>query len=134
MAPFLFHFISSQFTKLPYPEQSLSGQTVIVTGANTGLGLEAAKHFTRLGAAKVILAVRSLGKGERAKESVEQATGKKGVVEVWQLDLSSYESVKAFANKAEALPRIDADVENEGDIPATWTVAEGSERSITVNV
>ena len=60
----------TQFTKLPYPTESFEGQTIIVTGANTGLGLEAARHFTRLNAAKVILGCRSVSKGEEAALSI----------------------------------------------------------------
>ena len=41
-------FIGEQYTSLPYPETKHTGQTVIVTGSNVGLGLEAARHFTRL--------------------------------------------------------------------------------------
>lgn len=128
-------FLYSQFfVKLPYPKKSLSGQTIIVTGSNTGLGLEAARHFTRLGAAKVILAVRSLSKGEAAKESIEASTDRKGVVEVWSLDLGSYESVKEFAKKAEGLDRLDALVENAGVAKTAWSVQEDNEATITTNV
>ena len=128
-------FIYTQlFVKLPYPSHSLSGQTIIVTGSNTGLGLEAARHFTRLGAAKVILAVRTLSKGEAAKESIESSTNRKGVVEVWQLDLGSYESVKDFARKAERLDRLDALVENAGIATDKFSMLEDNESTITTNV
>lgn len=128
-------FLYSQlFVKLPYPKKSFSGQTIIVTGSNTGLGLEAARHFARLGAAKVILAVRSLSKGEAAKESIEASTDRKGVVEVWSLDLGSYESVKEFAKKAEGLGRLDALVENAGVAKTSWSVQEDNEATITTNV
>ena len=60
----------------PEQRQRWDGKSVIVTGANTGLGLEAARQFVSLGAEKVILAVRSLDKGERAKESIESTTGR----------------------------------------------------------
>ena len=134
MADF-FDFIYTQlFVKLPYPKHSFSGQTIIVTGSNVGLGLEAARHFTRLDAAKVILAVRSLSKGEAAKESIETSTKRKGVVEVWHLDLGSYESVKEFAKKAEGLERLDAVVENAGVARNEWSVLEDNESTITTNV
>jgi hypothetical protein len=54
---------------LPYPTKDFTGQTIIVTGANTGLEFEAAKHFIRLHASKAILAVRSLEKGRVAKKT-----------------------------------------------------------------
>ena len=124
-------FLREQFTTLPYPETKHTGQTVIVTGANVGLGLEAARHLTRLNAEKVILAVRSLDKGEAAKKSIEETTGRKGVVEVWQLDLSSYESVKQFIKRAEGLKRLDAIVENAGIATETYRLTEGNESTIT---
>ena len=129
------NFLYTQLiVKLPYPTHSLSGQTIIVTGSNTGLGLEAARHFTRIGAAKVILAVRTVSKGETAKESIESSTNRKGVVEVWQLDLSSYESVKDFAKKVQKLDRLDALVENAGIATGKYSRSEDNESTITTNV
>lgn len=122
------------FTKLPYPTADHSSQTIIVTGSNVGLGLEAARHFTRLNAAKVILAVRNLEKGEAAKKSIEETTHRQGVVEVWQLDLSNYESVKQFARRAEGLKRLDALVNNAGIAVDKYKVMEDNESSITTNV
>lgn len=119
---------------LPYPTGDHSGQTIIVTGANVGLGLEAARHFTRLNARKVVLGVRNLEKGEAAKKSIEETTKRKGVVEVWQLDLTSYESTKQFVKRAEALERLDTVVENAGIATAEYRVAEDNEATITTNV
>lgn len=105
---------SQFFVKLPYPQKSFKDQTVIISGSNTGLGLEAARHIVDLGAEKVILAVRDIEKGKAAQKSIEKSTGRKEVIEVWNLDLSSYASVKAFVLKAESLPRIDVLLENAG--------------------
>lgn len=128
-------FMRSQFFSIPpYPTKKYSGQTVIVTGSNTGLGLEASRHFVRLDAAKVILAVRNLEKGEAAKKSIEESTGRTGVVEVWQLDLASYESVKDCAKRAQALERLDILVENAGIVTFNFTMTEDNESSITTNV
>ena len=115
----------------PYPEKQHSDQTVIVTGANVGLGLEAARHFTRLNAEKVILAVRSTEKGEMAKKSIEETTRRQGVVEVWPMDLSSYESVKQFAKRVESLKRLDALVENAGIATRIFKMAEDNESTIS---
>ncbi|MCJ1391038.1 hypothetical protein MMC18_003899 [Xylographa bjoerkii] len=134
MSVFLNFFYSQLFVTPSYPETDFSGQTVIITGSNTGLGLEAARHITRLNAEKVILAVRSIEKGEKAKHSIEESTGRRGAVEVWSLDLSSYESVKEFVKKAESLKRLDVVLENAGVINRDFSLAEDNEATITVNV
>lgn len=128
-------FIKSQiFTTLPYPTKKFTSQTIIVTGSNIGMGLEAARHFVRLDAAKVILAVRSTSKGESAKKSIEESEQRLGVVEVWELDLARYESLLAFAVKAKGLNRLDVVVGNAGVFPFEFSMAEEDELTITVNV
>jgi retinol dehydrogenase-12 len=127
-------WLRSQFVALPYPAKSYSGQIVIVTGANVGLGLEAARHFVRLDARKVIIAVRSRGKGEAAAKSIRESTGRAGVVEVWELDLSSHASVKTFAERASSLERLDVVVNNAGILTFDFELAEDNESTITVNV
>ncbi|KAL8934905.1 MAG: hypothetical protein Q9216_005678 [Gyalolechia sp. 2 TL-2023] len=122
------------FLSLPYPQSSLNGQTVVVTGANTGLGFEAARHYVRLGATKVILAVRSLEKGEVAKKAIEDSEKRQGVLEVWHLDLQSYESVKEFAQRIKGLPRLDIMLENAGIATFKYNRAEDNEATLTVNV
>lgn len=122
------------FVKPPYPEHDLTGQTIIVTGSNVGLGMEAARHFVRMNAEKVILAVRSVEKGEKAKASIEESTGRQGVAEVWSLDLASYDSVKHFVRRAEGLKRLDAVVENAGIATRKYERAEDNEATVTVNV
>lgn len=132
---FLLQFIKSQlFESLPYPTKDCSGQTIIVTGSNVGLGLEAARHFARLNAEKVILGVRNLEKGEAAKKSIEESTNRKNAVEVWALDLSSYESTKEFARRLGGLKRLDALVENAGIATTTYKLSEDNESTITTNV
>ncbi|KAF1847272.1 NAD(P)-binding protein [Cucurbitaria berberidis CBS 394.84] len=129
--------IAEQYAKLPVlvdPETFL-GKTYIVTGANNGLGLETARHLVRCSATRVILAVRNIAAGEAAKADIEHTTGHKDVAEVWHLDLSSSASVRDFAGKAKKeLERIDGVIENAGEMLDSWTVAEGMETSMTVNV
>lgn len=150
-------FLHSQlFVKLPYPNYDFSNQTIIVTGANTGLGnlpsassllqpcltaslslsgLEAARHFLRLNASKVILAVRSISKGEAAAASLSTSLDcSKSRIEVWQVDLSSFESIKSFTKRVNTLDRLDAFVQNAGILTNIFNVAEGQESTITVNV
>lgn len=133
-ADFLGSFLISQFTTLPYPDAYFKGQTIIVTGASVGLGLEAARHFVRLGASKVILGCRNEGRGEEAKRAIEVTTGRMHVLEVWQVDLRSYESVRHFCDRASKLARLDAVVENAGVATPIYEECEGMESTITVNV
>jgi NAD(P)-dependent dehydrogenase (short-subunit alcohol dehydrogenase family) len=129
-------FLHSQLLlTLPYPTASCAGQTVIVTGSNVGLGKEAARHFARLGASKLILAVRNIKAGEEAKKDIETST-KCGpaVIEVWPLDLSSYESIKSFADRASTLPRLDILLENAGVAGYKWELSQGHERMVQINV
>lgn len=127
--------IKAQYQTLPIVPTDCTGQTIIVTGANAGLGYEAAKHFVQLGATRVILAVRSTSKGATAQESIEAETGRKGVAEVWPLDLASNDSIRAFAKRAnDELDRIDVVLENAGVAFDEWTEAEGTETTVQVNV
>ncbi|KAE9581671.1 hypothetical protein CGMCC3_g2123 [Colletotrichum fructicola] len=127
-------FVRSQFKKLPYPSEDCGGRTIIVTGSNVGLGLEAARHFVRLNAGKVILAVRSTDKGEAAKTDIELTTGRRDVLEVWPLDQASFDSVKEFAARADKLPRLDYVVLNASIATSKRKEAEGWESQVTVNV
>ena len=121
---------------MPYPNQSFTGKTVIVTGSNAGLGKEAARHVARLGAAKLALAVRSLEKGEAAKADIERTTGcGKDVVEVWHLDMANYSSVLKFADRAgRDLENVDVLLTNAAIATEQFVLAEGNESTLTVNV
>lgn len=77
----------------------LSGQTVLITGGNAGVGLEAARTFLQLGA-DVILAVRNLVKGETARTSLLK-TRPDANVTVREVDMASFESIKNFSTKLE---------------------------------
>ena len=80
---------SSRWTAAHVPMQS--GRTVIVTGANSGIGFPTAQAFAEAGA-HVVLAVRDVARGEAAAEAIS------GDCEVRQLDLADLSSVRAFAN------------------------------------
>lgn len=128
------YMYSQLFFTPPYPTNDFTGQTVVVTGSNTGLGREAARHLVRLNAEKVILAVRNLEKGQAAKDSIEASENKVGVAEVWELDLASHESVQRFAKRAEGLERLDAISENAAIYTFQFKMVDGNESTMTVNV
>jgi hypothetical protein len=128
-------FASQLFVTPPIPTQSFDGQTIIVTGASAGLGLACTTHLARLNALRVILAVRSLEKGERARKQVETAVpGCKTRLDVWQLDLSSFESIRQFATRVNAeCPQVNGLVQNAGILTEEWRVAEGMEEQAMVH-
>jgi NAD(P)-dependent dehydrogenase (short-subunit alcohol dehydrogenase family) len=110
------------------------GKTVIVTGANSGIGYVAARELARAGAA-VILACRS---AERAQEALRtlRATCPDGSFEVLQLDVASLPSVRAFA--AEFLARgvaLDTLINNAGIMmtPTRELTADGFEGQFATN-
>jgi len=132
-------FFYSQLFRAPsYPTQTFVNQTVIVTGSNTGLGFEAARHFYRLNCARLILAVRTISKGQSAKEDIVRSVKHRtdaDVIEVWPLDLTGTASTLAFAERVKGqLIRVDILVENAGVNSSTWFLAEGFEQTFQVNV
>ncbi|KAH7303311.1 putative short-chain dehydrogenase [Stachybotrys elegans] len=130
-------FLYSQlFKRLPYPEGSFAGKTVVVTGSNIGLGKEAARHYARLGASNIILAVRNLEKGQAAKEDIESTTGiATDVIQVWHVDMGSYASVEKFAARVSSdLDRVDIFHANAGLARTKFNMVQKDEEMITVNV
>jgi retinol dehydrogenase-12 len=134
--PRIVGFIRDQHTNLPLPQPpvNIADATYIVTGANSGLGLECAKHLFQMGAKRIIMAVRSRSKGEAAMEAIRSETNRQDVGEVWELDLTSPESVEAFAQRVAMLDRLDALIANAGVIMGTFQQIEGMELSLLVNV
>ncbi|KAF7563266.1 hypothetical protein G7046_g850 [Stylonectria norvegica] len=131
-------FHSQLFRTPPNPTRSFSNQTIIITGANVGLGLEAARHFYRLNCARLILAVRNVSRGQMAKENIIQSIKQRtdaDTIEVWPLDLSSTPSTLAFAERVkEKLIRLDVLVENAGVNNKIMSFSEGIEQTMQVNV
>lgn len=130
------HFLTTQMRQLPYPDNNYANKTCIVTGANVGLGKEAARHLCRLGAEKVVLACRDLQKGREAQADIEASTQRKHIIDVWELDLGSFQSVMDFCQRADTeLERIDVVIENAGVAIGTYVEVDGGyESSIGINV
>src|SRR5690349_23884062 len=102
-----------------------TGRTYVITGANSGIGLAAARQLAAKGA-KIVLAVRNSQKGAEAAERIE------GETEVRALDLADLASVRAFA-QATTEP-FDVLVNNAGvmNVPFART-ADGFEMQIGTN-
>ncbi|WP_102418804.1 oxidoreductase [Mycobacterium sp. 4858] len=107
---------------------SFAGRTVVITGANAGLGEVTARELARVGA-RVVLAVRNTEKG---KAAAERMTGfKTGQVEVRQLDLQDLGSVRRFADE---MGTVDVLVNNAGIMATKHAVtADGFEGQIGTN-
>ncbi|KII95100.1 hypothetical protein PLICRDRAFT_33932 [Plicaturopsis crispa FD-325 SS-3] len=130
-----FNFISDVFHKqADVVTADLSGKTVLVVGANTGIGLETAIHFATMKPARIIMACRNVDKGNAAKTKVEIETLYKSA-EVWLLDLNSYSSIVAFAEKVEQEDvRLDIVVANAAVAALRYGVSpEGWESNLQVN-
>jgi NAD(P)-dependent dehydrogenase (short-subunit alcohol dehydrogenase family) len=107
----------------PLPDQS--GRTFVVTGANSGIGFEAARTFAGAGG-HVVLAVRDLARGEEAASKIDGST------EVRELDLADLASVRAFATGYTA--PVDVLVNNAGIMMvAEGRTADGFERQLGTN-
>ena len=81
---------TSKWTPADLPR--LDGRTYVVTGANSGIGLIAARELARAGG-HVVLAVRDTARGDQAAASIEGST------EVRRLDLADLTSVREFAEQ-----------------------------------
>jgi len=104
---------------------TLTGRTIVVTGASSGIGLITATELARVGA-RVVLAVRSVAKGEQA------AVGIQGRVEVRELDVSDLASVRRFADAWDG--PLDVLINNAGimEVPFERT-SEGFELQLATN-
>jgi retinol dehydrogenase 12 len=116
----------------------VSGKTVLVTGAGGGLGLEAVKHYVRLGAARIILAVRRQAQGEETKQSILSSLDDKKtppVLDVWTVDLSSFASVVAFCDRIDSeLDHLDIALLNAAVSKNKYTpTVDGWDETLQVN-
>jgi len=105
--------------------QSQQGKTIIVTGANSGIGKIAARELARVGA-HVILACRTRSKGDAAAAEMT------GAVEVRELDLSDLDSVRAFADGVDS--PLDVLINNAGVMATPQTrTKQGFELQLGTN-
>jgi len=116
------------FTGADVPEQD--GKTFVVTGANTGIGFEAAQILARKGA-RVLLACRDAGKAAEAIDRIEPGVD----VSHLPLDLADLASVRAAAERvAQEEDRLDGLINNAGVMfPPLTRTAQGFEQQWGVN-
>ena len=103
---------------------SFTGRTVIVTGANSGLGAVTARELAAKGA-KIVMAVRNTEKGEAAAQQIS------GQVEVRRLDLQDLSSVRQFAD---GVDKADILINNAGIMAAPYALTvDGFESQVGTN-
>jgi NAD(P)-dependent dehydrogenase (short-subunit alcohol dehydrogenase family) len=114
-------------------------RTIIITGANSGLGEEAAKILASNHQCHIIYACRDKGRAEESIEAVKQSTGWSRI-EFMQLDLGSLDSVRAFAKawklKRTTVPPLralvcNAGLQQSGDVDKK--TSDGFELSFGIN-
>lgn len=124
--------MKDHWTEADIPDQS--GKTVIVTGANTGIGYETARVLAEKGA-RVVLACRSEERGRGAVRRIE-AEQPAGSAELMLLDLADLDAVRAFADEfGKEHDRLDLLVNNAGVMaPPEAKTEQGFELQFGVNV
>ncbi|KAJ4355521.1 uncharacterized protein N0V89_003538 [Didymosphaeria variabile] len=127
-------FYTQYFAKIPKPAASFADKTVIVTGGNRGLGKETVKHIVRLAANKVIIGCRNEPHGQVAKREIEAITKcKPDILEIWELDIESPQSIRSFVERANQLSRLDVLINNAGISAFNFKVVYDTERTLAVN-
>jgi NAD(P)-dependent dehydrogenase (short-subunit alcohol dehydrogenase family) len=123
--------MSEKWTADQIPDQS--GRVVLVTGANSGLGLITARELARHGA-RVVMTARDSGKGAAALSEINDAASGPEA-ELGQLDLASLDSVRSFADEFKgAHDGFDLLINNAGVMaPPRSTTRDGFELQIGTN-
>jgi NAD(P)-dependent dehydrogenase (short-subunit alcohol dehydrogenase family) len=111
----------------------LIAQTAIISGSNSGLGFEAARQLLELDLHKLIMAVRSPSKGNEAA-TILRKTFPKTEIEVWALDMESYDSISAFVKRSDTLTRIDIVLLNAGINNPDFKITTATKHEQTVQV
>eukprot|EP00066_Takifugu_rubripes_P003329 XP_003965827.2 PREDICTED: retinol dehydrogenase 13-like [Takifugu rubripes] len=111
----------------------LDGKTVLITGANTGIGKETSRELARRGA-RVVMACRDLTRAESAADEIRLSTGNGNVV-VRHLDLASLYSIRQFTKEfLETEERLDILINNAGVMMCPrWLTEDGFETQFGVN-
>lgn len=113
-------------------ETRIDGKIVIVTGANTGLGLETAKNLAQRGG-KIYLACRNDQKGLKAVEIVQNSSGNQNV-KFLKLNLASFKSVREFCKSfCESEDRLDILINNAGLLSSGGVSEDGFELSMATH-
>ncbi|KAJ5336560.1 Short-chain dehydrogenase/reductase SDR [Penicillium brevicompactum] len=132
----LFRLLKMQYTPPTDPQGvSFAGKVVLLTGATSGLGFEAAIKILNLGVDRLIIGSRSAERGKQTRLELERITKRHNVVKVWELEMNSFRSVKVFTDRVNnELERLDIALLNAGLWNRGYNQSpEGWEESLQVN-
>lgn len=121
----IWSFLSEQGRDLPLPRESVVRKTVIITGANVGLGLEASAHVANKKPSLLIATCRDTVKCEQTVNILRErcAGTPPASLDSWPLDLSSFDNVRSFVDRfvAEGPERLNILVANAGTFRPVYT-------------
>ena len=96
--PFCFKQLTTAIPQIP-ADLDLSGQTVLIAGANAGVGFQSARlHVKHKG--RVIFAVRNMQKGETAAEKIREEF-ESAEIKVMKVDMESFDTIRTFVGELE---------------------------------
>ncbi|CAD6582561.1 MAG: hypothetical protein TREMPRED_003323 [Tremellales sp. Tagirdzhanova-0007] len=114
---YLLH-LTTQFYRIPeVPQVDLTGRTVLITGANAGIGFEIARHMAKLSPKTIVIVCRRVDAGEDARREILASLPPDHKVDllVWYADMMDFASVMALGERAnKELGRLDILVSNAG--------------------
>ena len=126
---------STKYASSEKLSKDLTGQVVVVTGGNSGIGKSTCLQLSKQGAT-VIVACRRLSAGEKTAEECNAQGGGKGSAKAMVLDLADHNSVKAFAAAfSKDYDKLDLLVNNAGimNVPTRKPPADGNEAQFGTN-
>ncbi len=112
----------------------MQGKTVVVTGANSGIGFETAATLAGMGA-RVVVTARNADKGREAAAAIGARAGRDGAAQLVVFDLGDLASVRRGADEIlDQVPRLDVLVNNAGVVLTERTeTVDGYEATFAVN-
>jgi len=110
-----------------------TAKVVLITGANSGIGKQTVIGLARLNM-RVVMVVRNMERGERAKSEVTEKTGNK-FVDLRCCDLSSMSMIRKFSKEfSHDYPRLDVLINNAGAVFNKRSITpESNERTLAVD-
>ena len=110
--PFSLKQLTTTIPQIP-ADVDLSGQTVLVTGANSGIGFQSARLYVKH-KARVIFGVRNVQKGESAAQKIREEF-QSAEIKVMKVDMEDFEAIKTFVEELDRTEsRVDIAILNAG--------------------